>query len=252
MKKFSKTNMKAIGIGLGLLLLGGSSMETPDAPVAKGMNVLQWLSLAKAAALEFQSVPLAMILATIDHESGGNRRAYSRYRLTKPRMNNGVMQNFNDKPVPEGATKAEAKAIRDSWNGHCYGLMQLQPETGAKFGLSGAGYAPSPGQPGNSYDAVKNIHAGTALLSQLMEHLKGNHRLVYIAYFAGEGDSSKKTGARGHDDPSKDRSSDGWKSLEAYAQKSLSLEAHYATLLDKDKDGDVDASDFEIADKDQG
>lgn len=55
------------------------------------------------------------------------------------------------------------------------GLMQLIPETAARFGVS------------RPYDAEQNIRGGMAYLSWLMAYFEGNVPLVAAAYNAGEG-----------------------------------------------------------------
>ena len=55
------------------------------------------------------------------------------------------------------------------------GLMQLIPETAARFGVR------------NSFDPVQNIHGGMAYLRWLMAYFEGDVVLVAAAYNAGEG-----------------------------------------------------------------
>ena len=55
------------------------------------------------------------------------------------------------------------------------GLMQLIPETAARFGVA------------RPYDAEQNIRGGMAYLSWLMAYFEGNVPLVAAAYNAGEG-----------------------------------------------------------------
>jgi soluble lytic murein transglycosylase-like protein len=60
-------------------------------------------------------------------------------------------------------------------NKNAQGLMQLIPETAARFGVN------------DSWDPVQNIKGGTAYLQWLMRHFDGKVDLVLAAYNAGEG-----------------------------------------------------------------
>jgi len=60
-------------------------------------------------------------------------------------------------------------------NKNAQGLMQLIPETAARFGVA------------DSWDPVQNIKGGTAYLHWLMRHFEGKVDLVLAAYNAGEG-----------------------------------------------------------------
>jgi len=55
------------------------------------------------------------------------------------------------------------------------GLMQLIPETAARFGVR------------NAYDASQNIRGGTAYLQWLLAYYQGDVSLAAAAYNAGEG-----------------------------------------------------------------
>jgi TPR repeat protein len=55
------------------------------------------------------------------------------------------------------------------------GLMQLIPETAARFGVR------------NAYDATQNVRGGTAYLQWLLAYYQGNVALAAAAYNAGEG-----------------------------------------------------------------
>lgn len=57
------------------------------------------------------------------------------------------------------------------------GVMQVIPETGARFGV----------QPQDLFDPERNIHAGTAYLSWLLDRYRGDVDLALAAYNAGEG-----------------------------------------------------------------
>lgn len=60
-------------------------------------------------------------------------------------------------------------------NKNAQGLMQLIPETAARFGVT------------NSWDPIQNIKGGTAYLHWLLRHFDGKVDLVLAAYNAGEG-----------------------------------------------------------------
>lgn len=60
-------------------------------------------------------------------------------------------------------------------NKNAQGLMQLIPETAARFGVA------------DSWDPIQNIKGGTAYLHWLMRHFDGKVDLVLAAYNAGEG-----------------------------------------------------------------
>jgi soluble lytic murein transglycosylase-like protein len=57
------------------------------------------------------------------------------------------------------------------------GVMQVIPETGARFGVG----------PKELFDPERNIHAGTAYLSWLLDRYRGDVDLALAAYNAGEG-----------------------------------------------------------------
>lgn len=65
--------------------------------------------------------------------------------------------------------------IRAASNKNAQGLMQLIPETAARFGVT------------DSWDPVQNIKGGTAYLQWLIRHFEGKVDLVLAAYNAGEG-----------------------------------------------------------------
>lgn len=60
-------------------------------------------------------------------------------------------------------------------NKNAQGLMQLIPETAARFGVT------------DSWDPIQNIKGGTAYLHWLLRHFEGKVDLVLAAYNAGEG-----------------------------------------------------------------
>jgi soluble lytic murein transglycosylase-like protein len=60
-------------------------------------------------------------------------------------------------------------------NKNAQGLMQLIPETAARFGVA------------DSWDPIQNIKGGTAYLHWLIRHFEGKVDLVLAAYNAGEG-----------------------------------------------------------------
>jgi len=60
-------------------------------------------------------------------------------------------------------------------NKNAQGLMQLIPETAARFGVK------------DSWDPIQNIQGGTAYLHWLLRHFEGKVDLVLAAYNAGEG-----------------------------------------------------------------
>jgi soluble lytic murein transglycosylase-like protein len=64
------------------------------------------------------------------------------------------------------------------------GLMQVMPETGARFGVSAD----------RLFDAAPNIAAGTAYLAWLLNHYRGDLDLALAAYNAGEGAVDKYGG----------------------------------------------------------
>ena len=84
-------------------------------------------------------VPVSLIQAVIDTESGGNRWATS----------------------DQGAR----------------GLMQIIPETGARFGLYSAQ---------DFYDPIKNVEAGTKYLKLLLDRYNGDTEKAIAAYHQGE------------------------------------------------------------------
>ncbi len=65
--------------------------------------------------------------------------------------------------------------IKAASNKHAQGLMQLIPETAARFGVE------------DSWDPIQNIKGGTAYLHWLLRHFEGKVDLVLAAYNAGEG-----------------------------------------------------------------
>lgn len=65
--------------------------------------------------------------------------------------------------------------IKAASNKNAQGLMQLIPETAARFGVT------------DSWDPVQNIKGGTAYLQWLIRHFEGKVDLVLAAYNAGEG-----------------------------------------------------------------
>lgn len=66
----------------------------------------------------------------------------------------------------------KATALSDK---NAQGLMQLIPETAARFGVA------------DSWDPIQNIKGGTAYLNWLVRHFDGKVDLVLAAYNAGEG-----------------------------------------------------------------
>lgn len=66
----------------------------------------------------------------------------------------------------------KATALSDK---NAQGLMQLIPETAARFGVA------------DSWDPIQNIKGGTAYLNWLVRHFEGKLDLVLAAYNAGEG-----------------------------------------------------------------
>lgn len=72
--------------------------------------------------------------------------------------------------------KAESAFNPSALSGkNAQGLMQLIPETAARFGVR------------DSWDPVQNIKGGTAYLHWLLRHFEGKVDLVLAAYNAGEG-----------------------------------------------------------------
>jgi soluble lytic murein transglycosylase-like protein len=131
-----------------------------------------------------------MVLATIEHESGGSPTAVSYYRKSKA--------PYNDPAMPAEVKNGPREAIRDwmyaNWSGHAYGLGQLIPETGAKYGgIVGAKYGRRKGGfPGDSFNPEKNIKGTVAFLDELMRKYSGDKRSVYAAYYAGAGNVKKR------------------------------------------------------------
>ena len=70
----------------------------------------------------------------------------------------------------ESAFKVSALSSKNA-----QGLMQLIPETAARFGVK------------DSWDPIKNIQGGTVYLHWLLRHFEGKVDLVLAAYNAGEG-----------------------------------------------------------------
>lgn len=68
------------------------------------------------------------------------------------------------------------------------GLMQLIPETAARFGVA------------NSFDSSENIHGGTRYLSWLMKRYDGDLNKAIAAYNAGEGAVDKYQGIPPYDE----------------------------------------------------
>ena len=72
--------------------------------------------------------------------------------------------------------------IRDSSNRNAQGLMQLIPETAARFNVT------------KPFDPVQNIKGGLAYLRWLLAYFRGDVTLVVAAYNAGEGAVNKYRG----------------------------------------------------------
>lgn len=70
----------------------------------------------------------------------------------------------------ESNLNAQAVSARNAM-----GLMQLVPETAARFGVR------------NAFDPVQNVRGGLAYLSWLLDRFRGNVELASAAYNAGEG-----------------------------------------------------------------
>jgi soluble lytic murein transglycosylase-like protein len=66
---------------------------------------------------------------------------------------------------------------RDLSNKGARGLMQVMPETGARFGIT----------PDRLFDPAPNIAAGSAYLAWLLDHYRGDLDLALAGYNAGEG-----------------------------------------------------------------
>ena len=154
----------------------------PAATGSQSKNVLRWVPLVRGAQAFTQSeVPMARILSTIHHESGGNPKAMSYYRhgpSGDPRM---------PKSIEKADKDTRLQWMRDNWHGHAYGLGQLIPETGKQYaGIQGAGYALYPGQPGQSYDPALNILGTVRFLNHLWKVEGGDLDKIASAYYAGE------------------------------------------------------------------
>lgn len=179
------------GLGWAALTLLGETEQkrkaTPMATTPKGGKVTRWASMVQAEIAKQKAIiKPSMVLATIEHESGGNPKAMSYYR--KPKA------PYNDPPMPKGLTAKEQRAFMvANWSGHAYGLGQLIPETGKQYGgIQNAGYTRAPGgQPGESYDPAKNIKGTVAFLDYLARKYGGDKRSVYAAYYAGAGNVAK-------------------------------------------------------------
>ena len=126
--------MKRAGLTYVLLAL----LQPALAQSAKPTQEVQALSArwAEYYALLYR-VPVELVEAIIDEESGWNPYAVSR----------------------KGAV----------------GLMQLMPQTAAKFGVR------------NRFRLDENIKGGVAYLAWLMDEFRGDLRLVTAAYYVGEG-----------------------------------------------------------------
>lgn len=170
-------------------LLGGKKMSDAQSYTAPpGGRVTRWAKMVQEEiARQGAQVKPSQVLATIEHESGGNPNAVSYYR--KPKA------PYNDPPTPKGLDSKAARAFQvANWSGHAYGLGQLIPETGAQYGgIVGAGYSRGKGgTPGDSFNPAKNIKGTVAFLNHLLRKFNGDTRSVYASYYAGAGAVAKR------------------------------------------------------------
>jgi len=145
------------GVLAGLALFASYQEEAeggiPQAQGEQSPRVLRWLPLIRTAVRRAGNVvPIPVVLATIDHESGGNENARGSSR---------------DKQFPG--------------MGGEFGLMQLMPSTA--HGLEIPFF--------KAMDPATNIDGGVRLLTKLWKKYEGNLENVFSAYNRGTANPSK-------------------------------------------------------------
>lgn len=147
-----------------VLLSNFASDETPDVVVAAPEPLAPAAPAAAAAPRAAESVVTAAADGT--HDQGGALRPViekvAKEVAISPKLLQAVIQ-------AESGFKAKAVSPKGA-----IGLMQLMPETAARFGVR------------NAYDPLENIRGGATYLKWLLEYFRGDVRLALAGYNAGE------------------------------------------------------------------